>query len=64
MDADELRDTTLDVEKRNIYKIEIEDVEKAMECLNNYMNGNSKFADVRKAILLKKQDEIARLNLI
>lgn len=64
MDADELRDTTLDIEKRNIYKIEIEDVEKAMECLNNYMNGNSKFADVRKAILLKKQDEIARLNLI
>jgi len=64
MDPDELRDTTLDKEKRNIYRITVEDVEKAIDCLNNYMNGSSKFADIRKDILLRKQDEIAKLNLI
>lgn len=56
MDPDELRETTLDVNKRNIYKIEIPDVEAAEETMNNFMNGNSKYADVRKTILLTKQE--------
>lgn len=64
MDPEELRETTLDKEKRNIYKIGIDDVERAKECLNNYMNSASKFADFRKQILLKRQDEIAKLDLI
>jgi DNA gyrase/topoisomerase IV subunit B len=55
MDANELRDTTLDKEKRNIYKIEIPDVKKAEESMNNFMNGNSKYVDFRKNILLTKQ---------
>jgi len=56
MDADELRDTTLDVNNRNIYKVEIKDLEKAMESMNNFMNSNSKFVDFRKNILLTKQE--------
>lgn len=58
MDPEELRDTTLDVNKRNIYKIEIPDVEAAEISMNNFMNDNSKYVEFRKHILLTKQDQV------
>lgn len=57
MDPEELKETTLDVNKRNIYKVEISDIEKAKETMRNFMDGNAKYADVRKEILLRKQNE-------
>lgn len=57
MSADELRSTTLDSSVRNIYKIEIKDVDEAKKSINNYMNGDSKYVDFRKNILLIKQDQ-------
>lgn len=57
MDADELRETTLDKEKRNMYKVSIKDAQLAEKSMNNFMNGNSKFVEFRKNILLKKQSE-------
>jgi len=57
MNSSELRDTTLDKEKRNLYKIEIKDMDKAIESMHNFMDGNSKYVEFRKNILLKKQSE-------
>lgn len=57
MSADELRSTTLDSSVRNIYKIEIKDIDEAKKSINNYMNGDSKYVDFRKNILLIKQDQ-------
>jgi len=55
MDADELKETTLDVEKRNLYRVTIEDVERAKEAMNNFMDSNSKYVAFRKAILLNSK---------
>ena len=57
MNSSELRDTTLDKEKRNLYKIEVKDMDKAIESMHNFMDGNSKYVEFRKNILLKKQSE-------
>lgn len=57
MDADELRDTTLDKDKRNLYKITIEDVEQAKASMDNFMDDNPKYVAFRKMILLKKQNQ-------
>lgn len=53
MNSDQLRETTLDPEKRLLYRVTIKDAEKMMEMLNILMDDDS---DLRKEFYLKNSE--------
>ena len=53
MNSDQLRETTLDPEKRLLYRVTIKDADKMMEMLNILMDDDS---DLRKEFYLKNSE--------
>lgn len=63
MNYDELWETTLNPENRNIIQVLIADTNSANENNENLFNANTKYADERKVFILKGQHKVSYLEL-
>lgn len=63
MDGDELWNTTMNPETRNLIQVTIEDYNKSLDIMEELMNGNQKYADKRKSFILKNQSLIKNIDV-